>query len=192
MRIVAAIGEGPGGLGGLWRPVAWVPAIEVLQAHLARWTGEGPLCVRSTLEAGFPLMAAAAALRARDAGLPVRLEVVLPHPLPDEAQEPRAILAWARRALVRADASQVLFARPAHTRHEHVALRQETERALLAEGAVVLACWNGRRGSRTWSALQHAQGLGRAVEHVYPAVAAALQLDQAPPAAARWESEETG
>ncbi|MEB3327632.1 MAG: hypothetical protein VKQ33_00195 [Candidatus Sericytochromatia bacterium] len=190
MRIVAAIGEGPGGLGGLWRPMAWVPAIEAIQGHLARWAAQGPLCVRSTLEAGFPLMAAAAALRARDAGLPVRLEVVLPHPLPDEAQEPRAILAWARRALARADAHQVLFARPAHTRHEHAALRLETERALLADGAFVLACWNGRRGSRTWSALEHAQRLGCPVEHLYPAVTTALQRDRERPAP--WGEEETG
>jgi hypothetical protein len=192
MRIVAAIGEGPGGLGGLWRPRAWMPAIESIQAVLVGWAAEGPLCVRSTLEAGFPLMVAAAALRARDAGLPVQLEVVLPHPLPDEGQEPRTILAWARRALARADAHQVLFARPARARHEHAALRQETERALLADGATALACWNGRRGSRTWQALEHAQRLGRPVEHLYPVVAQALQLDAPRPPATAWEEEETG
>lgn len=192
MRIVAAVGEGPGGLGGLWRPMAWMPAIEALQAHLGQLAGEAPLAVRTTLEAGFPLMAAAAALRARDAGLPIRLEVVLPHPLPDGDQEPRAIHAWARRALARADASHVLFARPPRTRHEHAALRLEADRALLADGATVLACWNGRRGSRTWGTLQQAQRLGVAVEHLYPAVAGALGLDREARPASPWEDGETG
>lgn len=192
MKVLVAIGEGPGGLGGLWRPMAWMPAIATLEARLAQEAGEGPVRVRTTLEAGFPLMAAAAALRARDAGLPVSLEVVLPHPLPDEDQEPRAILNWARRALERADARQTLFARPPRTRGERGALQQETARALLAGEPAVLACWTGGRGSRTWALLQQAQARGLGVANVYPLVAMALGLSLPAPQAQGWDQEETG
>lgn len=192
MKVLVAIGEGPGGLGGLWRPMAWMPAIAVLEARLAQEAAAGPVRVRSTLEAGFPLMAAAAALRARDAGLPVSLEVVLPYPLPDEDQEPKAVLNWARRALARADARQTLFARPPRNRGEHGALQQETARTLLAGEPAVLACWNGRRGSRTWTLLQQAQARGLGVANLYPLIATALGLTASPREAAGWDAEETG
>ena len=175
MRTIAAIGHGPGGLGGAWRPMAWMPAIETIRARLAALAAEGPLRVHTTLDAGFPLMVAAAALLARDEGAPITLVAVLPHPLPaEEDREPRAIYSWARRALARADERHVLFPREPRHRLEAQAATQETARQLFGDADLVLACWNGRRGNRTWSALQRTGGLP--VENLWPEIAQGLRL----------------
>lgn len=174
MRTIAAIGHGPGGLGGLWRPMAWMPAIETIRGRLAALAAEGPARVVTTLDAGFPLMAAAAALLARDEGAAITLELVLAHPLPEEEREPRAVYSWARRALARADGRRVLFPREPRTRPEVQAATGEVTRQLLEGTDLVMACWNGRRGNRTWAALQAAHGIE--VENLYPAVAQALRL----------------
>ncbi|MEB3197992.1 MAG: hypothetical protein VKP62_12395 [Candidatus Sericytochromatia bacterium] len=182
MRVWAVAGQGPSSLGGIWRPLAWMPAIDVIRDRLAAEAQAGPLTVRTTLEAGFPLMAAAACLIGRDAGLPLKLEVVVPFPLPDTVEEPRAVHEWAQRALARADARQTLFARPPRSRPEVAAVRQETERTLLGGAELVLACWNGRPGNRTWAMLQTAHVRGLPVSNLFPQIAAALGLE-APPAA---------
>lgn len=174
MRTITAIGHGPGGLGGVWRPMAWMPAIEVVRARLTALAAEDPVRVVTTLEAGFPLMVAAAALLARDEGAPVTLEAVLAHPLPEDDREPRAVFSWARRALARADAAKVLFPREPRNPLETRAATEEVGRALLAQADLVLACWNGRRGNRTWAALHRVRGLE--VENLYPEIARALRV----------------
>lgn len=175
-RKIAVVGHGPGGLGGSWRPIAWMPAVEVVRARLAQLAANGPICVRTTLEPGFPLMAAAAALMLRDEGLPVRLEAVLAYPMPEGPHEPRAVWSWARRALGRADLKRVAFARAPRTRLEMEAAFVEATSGLLEGADLVLACWNGRRGNRTWQALGRAERLGLPVEPLYPAVAKALRI----------------
>lgn len=175
-RTIAVVGHGPGGLGGSWRPVAWMPAVEVVRARLAQLAAEGPVCVRTSLEPGFPLMAAAAALILRDEGLPIRLEAVLAHPLPETTREPRAVWSWARRALSRADGRRVIFPRAPRDRAEAEAAFLEGTRGLLDGADGVLACWNGRRGNRTWVALGRAERMGLAVDNLYTAVARSLRL----------------
>jgi hypothetical protein len=178
-RTIAVVGHGPGGLGGSWRPLAWMPAVEVLRARLAQLAAEGPVCVRTSLEPGFPLMAAAAALMLRDEGLPVRLEAVLAHPLPETTREPRAVWSWARRALARADVRRTCFARAPRTRPEAEAAFAEATRGLLEGADGVLGCWNGRRGNRVWVGLGRAERLGLPVENLYGAVATSLRLQVA-------------
>lgn len=174
MRTIAAIGHGPGGLGGSWRPMAWMPAIEAIRARLTALAADGPVRVVTTLDAGFPLMVAAAALLARDEGSPVTLVTVLAHPLPEEDREPRAVYSWARRAHVRADERRVLFPREPRSRLETQAAVVETSRQLFEQADLVLACWNGRRGNRTWTALQRSGGVP--VENMWPEIAHALRI----------------
>ena len=176
MRTIAAIGHDAYELAGLWRPTMWMPAIDVIRAELIHASRLDSVTLLSNLEAGFPLMAACAALLARDAGHPIRLVAAVPFLGHEQEWEDPSVVSWYQRALERADDSALFAPRPPRSIHERMGIFSENANNLVRESDMILACWNGTRKCRTARAMTYANEHQRDVRNVYPEVARALGI----------------
>lgn len=183
MLTIVGAGHKPRGLGNTWEPRAWMPAVEVLRARIAEAAALGAVRVVSDLEPGYGLMLAAAALLARDEGLPVELvAAVLCYTAEDDWGADvwaKRAAAWYRRILARGDVGIHLEIDRAPTCKLHWDQARGMRRAwMLGQADTAWVCWDERPRSKSDVApfVRAARGRGIETLNVYGEIAEALGL----------------
>lgn len=164
--MIIGTGHRPERLGAEGNPDTWLPAVEYLQHAIEAMAAMGgPQVVVSGMAEGFDLMLAAAALRAKDAGLPVRLVAAVPFRGDvDRFKHDKAKL-WHARALQRADEIHVCSDRRFDYKTRNFwMVTQPKHRGV---PGILWSCWNGEGGSGTAQTYAMAKSVGLQIDNTF-------------------------
>jgi uncharacterized phage-like protein YoqJ len=161
MITIAVTGHRPSKLGGHWDPRLYLPVIERLARHLEEKAKAEPITLISGMALGWDMIAAAAAVIAKDRGAPITLICAVPFEGQHKRWTDATSVAWYWRLRERAD-KVVVVSKGGYDR----TLMLKRNEWMVEQADMVLACWDGSDGG-TGHCVHYAQMHGRKVVNVY-------------------------